>query len=359
MRKLVHLGGSGDDVYRYEAVSNPQGVLNLGEQVSFASHRCGWAYATDALLPEHNEHGVLFDGYLDKTFNPYWNQKYNQELPRQVPWTGFAHNPPTAPQWFPGNILLTSLFRPPVARASLENCVGLLTLTEYLAEYLRSELGVPASALIFPTEIPEAIFNFESFLANQQKQIVAVGWWLRRTMSIRYLPLDKQSPYRKIRLQNSQNLINTTIRAASRLEFVHDWRSRRLEERYRDNTQDVTYLPNDAYDRMLQENIVFLDLYDASANNAVVECIARATPLLVNRIPPVVEYLGADYPFYFDSLEEAAAKALDFDLVQRTHEYLLTCPTRARLSPTAFLAEFRASEVYQHLKSACARRCAA
>jgi hypothetical protein len=143
------------------------------------------------------------------------------------------------------------------------------------------------------------------------------------------------------------------------LEFVHDWRSRRLEERYRDNTQDVTYLPNDAYDRMLQENIVFLDLYDASANNAVVECIARATPLLVNRIPPVVEYLGADYPFYFDSLEEAAAKALDFDLVQRTHEYLLTCPTRARLSPTAFLAEFRASEVYQHLKSACARRCAA
>ena len=60
---------------------------------------------------------------------------------------------------------------------------------------------------------------------------------------------------------------------------------------------------------LLCRNIAFVELHDAGANNTVVECIARATPLLVNKLPSVVEYLGAGYPFYYDSLEEAAEKA--------------------------------------------------
>ena len=39
------------------------------------------------------------------------------------------------------------------------------------------------------------------------------------------------------------------------------------------------------------------------------------TPIVINRLPAVVEYLGADYPFYFNSLEEARDKALNFDLI--------------------------------------------
>jgi hypothetical protein len=209
---------------------------------------------------------------------------------------------------------------------------------------------MPVSTLMHPTEIPEGQFSYEAFVANRSKRIVAVGWWLRRIMSIFYLPLDERSPYRKVRLLNSIPAVNTTIRAASRLEFVHDWRGRKLDDRFRDNTHDLAYLPHGEYDAILSQNLVYLDLYDASANNAVVECIARATPLLVNRLPAVVEYLGEGYPFYFASLEEAAAKALDFDLVRRTHEYLLHCPMRARLSQETFLADFRASEVYGRLR---------
>ena len=49
-------------------------------------------------------------------------------------------------------------------------------------------------------------------------------------------------------------------------------------------------------------------LHGASANNMVIECIARATALLVNPLPAVVEYLGEGCPFYFRSLAEAAEK---------------------------------------------------
>ena len=82
----------------------------------------------------------------------------------------------------------------------------------------------------------------------------------------------------------------------------------------------------------------------------MVECIARATPMLINRIAPVEEYLGADYPFYFESLDEAARKAQDLNLVAATHEYLMQCPMRKKLSPSTFLDDLRNSDVYQNLK---------
>ena len=100
---------------------------------------------------------------------------------------------------------------------------------------------------------------------------------------------------------------------------------------------------------MLCQNIIFLDLYDSSANNAVIECIARGTPLLINPIPAVVEYLGEGYPFYFNDLDEAAEKVKDFDLIKRTHEYLLGCDTRTKLTQEYFRDSIIESPIYQSL----------
>ena len=72
---------------------------------------------------------------------------------------------------------------------------------------------------------------------------------------------------------------------------------------------------------MLTSGIVFLDLYDSSANNAVIECIARNTPLLVNKHPAVVEYCGEDYPLYFDNLDHASDMLHDRELIISAHEY--------------------------------------
>ena len=90
-------------------------------------------------------------------------------------------------------------------------------------------------------------------------------------------------------------------------------------------------------------------MYDSSANNAIIESIARATPVLVNPLPAVVEYLGADYPLYFDTLEAAAKKSSDFVLLRDAHQYLLECDTRKKLTPERFRESFESSEVYQRL----------
>ncbi len=71
--------------------------------------------------------------------------------------------------------------------------------------------------------------------------------------------------------------------------------------------------------------------------------------LLVNPLPAVKEYLGEDYPFYFNSLEEAAEKAEDEDLIQKTHLYLLNHPLKACLTGEYFAKSFEESKIYRNL----------
>ena len=47
-----------------------------------------------------------------------------------------------------------------------------------------------------------------------------------------------------------------------------------------------------------------MDFIDASANNAIVECISANIPFFTKRLPAIEEYLGKDYPMYFNNLSE-------------------------------------------------------
>ncbi len=92
-----------------------------------------------------------------------------------------------------------------------------------------------------------------------------------------------------------------------------------------DTVKGVDILPtlSDAdYDTLLSKNIVFLKLFDASAVNTIIECIVRNTPVLVNRLPATEEYLGRDYPFFYNTLIEAAEKAIAVQAIYKTTVYL-------------------------------------
>lgn len=107
-------------------------------------------------------------------------------------------------------------------------------------------------------------------------------------------------------------------------------------------------LDNDAYDRLLTENIVFLCLRKPSACNTVIEAIVRKTPLLVNREPAVVEMLGENYPFYYNSLAEALIKSRDLNLIRQAHEYLCDMD-QSRFDIGNFLQSIKDSEIYKNL----------
>jgi len=90
----------------------------------------------------------------------------------------------------------------------------------------------------------------------------------------------------------------------------------------------IEYLDNDSYDVLMTENIIFINLVDASAVNTVIECIVRSTPIIINKHPAVVELLGEKYPLYFNNTHYSTMdieinNLLSNDkLIRNAHNYL-------------------------------------
>ncbi len=317
-------------------------AIDLGEPWAGTYHRAGWGWAMDALRPLHRAGGILVEGFVDKKFG--WGRdpgdRGNAFTPYVEPWIGFWHNPPGLPAWFnqdsqsPHDVLASAEWR-----ASAPACRGLFALSDALACWLRPRVTVPVCVLRHPSPEPGSTFSMEAFRSNPDKCVAQVGWWLRRFVSFRQLPVTR---LRKVLLD---------LRAT--LPWIRGIMQRELElvspDLLHGDVTPVPYLTNDEYDAFLSRNIVFLHLYDASATNTLLECVQRATPLLINPLGAVVEHLGPQYPFYFTTLEEAAAKAEDEALVERAHDYLRCLPLKRQLTQGAFLDAFRESEICRRL----------
>lgn len=115
-----------------------------------------------------------------------------------------------------------------------------------------------------------------------------------------------------------------------------------------DNSVAVLPTASDAdYDNLLMQNIVFIKLLDAGAVNTVLECIIRATPIVVNRLASVAEVLGNDYPLFYNDLSDVPS-LLTLDKITEAHSYLKALDT-VKLSGAYFLKSFTDSEAYQSL----------
>jgi hypothetical protein len=363
-----HLPSATND--RRRLLDQPGGKIRLAHRISWSHHRSGWGPALDALSPLHNQGGVLLDTAIETNFGSgHWKDWVNPDqvleqmkrdgtfdalttteekgvVPYLEPWVGFMHNPHQMPQWFEYQMSPVNIFKKPIWQKSLPNCIGLFNLSEHLAAWTRQQTQKPVSVLFHPTETPEVKFDFSRFMDNQNKQIVQIGFWLRSPSAIKRLPVLKgnNAGYQKVRLVLSEGFIET----------LHEFEKREMshceigiDSECAANTKDLGPVSNSAYDEMLAQNIVFLHLFDSAATNTVVECIARATPVLINPLPAVIEYLGTDYPLYYGSLKEAAEKALDFNLIKQAHTYLLNCSTKDKITWEYFLNSFKNSEVYK------------
>lgn len=328
------------------------GKMNMNGVLTFASHRYGWSYVLGLLERFHGTDGPMLDGFIDSTFR--WNHLIvppinERELPYRRPWFGFMHNPILRmPEWFTSHEMQPGSFlRTPIFHESLSYCKGIYVLAKPAAEFLEGILPVPVNHVYHPTGIPlpEHMFSLDKFEANPQKSVVQVGWWCRRFKTL----YELSSPYRKIFLNpHIHNKANrSSVESLRRIESrVQDYC---LTDEQQASVQYQDFMPDQAYDVLLSNNIVILHLYDAIANNAIIECMARGTPVLVNPLPCVVDYLGRDYPFYFKTVEEASKKLGSLSLIAETSSYLRTSGVADKVRPEAFLRDIQASPIFQSL----------
>ena len=143
-----------------------------------------------------------------------------------------------------------------------------------------------------------------------------------------------------------------------RLPYAHQTYQKQLEtfnlkttftgEKVKGNIIVHKHLENKEFDKYMTSTVGFLNLIDTSANNGVTDCLSRNIPLLVNCHPAVVEYLGDDYPFYYNTLESANKKINDKKLIKDTYAYLKNL-NKSRFSIRTFIKDFEASNIYKSL----------
>ena len=302
-------------------------------------HRSGWRFALESLRTLHSTKGVRVEGIIEKrfVFGKDVGERLNDFAPIREPWIGFFHNPPYVPEEFGVGASAGDIIALPEWRESMEFCLGIFTLSTYLAEWLRPQVNVTVCAVPHPTEDPTTTFSFDRFRQASNNSVIHIGWWLRKFCSFYALPVSRRS---KTLLQIDRPFINDVV-TAEKLKMV--W-SKVTEPRV------VHYLDNPMFDDLLAANIVFADFYDSSANNTVIECLVRNTPIIVNRHPAVEEYLGSDYPLFFNTLEEAGALADDDSAVAAAHEYMIQrTDLKMRVTGEYFVNAIARSSIYQAL----------
>jgi hypothetical protein len=109
----------------------------------------------------------------------------------------------------------------------------------------------------------------------------------------------------------------------------------------------INFLNDDEYDDLLSRNIVFLNLIDASATNTIIECIVRNTPIIVNRHPAIEEYLGKEYPLYYDTIEDVN-RLMSYKNIKSGYKYL-RCMNKDHLHIESFIRVLKQSELYNNL----------
>jgi hypothetical protein len=122
------------------------------------------------------------------------------------------------------------------------------------------------------------------------------------------------------------------MNCSSEGQFINNNWSKLFLEDTENKINNMTYiqhLPNDEYDKLLTENVIYINLVDASAINTLLECIVRNTPIIVNKHPAVVELLGENYPLYYtNSMNYLELNVFinnvlkNSNLIRKAHSYL-------------------------------------
>lgn len=261
-------------------------------------HLSGWPYAVRSLKRLKCERGVLLDDCVEQRFS------YRPvAVPSREGWVGIFHHPPHVPDFVHADHHLQVMFKREDWRASRPFLLGGIALSEYLSSFLRAELGIPCATVKHPAEAPAIGWTMEAYLGAEQRRLLQIGWHLRNTRAIHQVP--NMERVARIRVLPGEawvraydaNVGRHWTRMGGRVEYPG------VEER--------EFIPATELETLLTQSCLITELLDASANNVIVDCIARNTPLVVNRHPAAVEYLTADYPLFFDDIAEVPALLAD------------------------------------------------
>lgn len=277
-------------------------------------HFKGWNWVRDNVNAyfKHTKPRVLLDMFVERTF--FWpdaeisseGAAVDESFYYQRPWLGFVHTTPHECSAYSDNAQnLIALLNHPGFIKSLPVCRGLVVLSRenqiYINDYLSSsyELNLPVFRLFhpnIPVDSPQDPCTID-LGPNSERFVFHIGWHLRSF-----------SAFARIRLDRSQKVllvpkgfpvdyfINEIVNKELRLSGMAA-----IEE----YVANIYTASQSDYVHILQKGIIYNHYIQPAGSNLLSECITAKAHLVLNRHKAFEEYLGADYPLFYDSLEEA------------------------------------------------------
>lgn len=358
---------------RNKILSIPSINMDITSLANFNDlHRSGWQYCIEQMKAYNDPYGTIMDVYLDSTFG--WSKDLYIKrgiIPYSSPWMGFFHHTPNTR--YSLNSITKSVECLEFVQ-SLEMCQCIFVLSTWLKTWLSLKLKeygyskIPVFMIKHPTLLEVKKFNPVNL--KNIVNVVNIGAWLRNPFSIYNVELPKMFKKYKLKGKNMEgyfppNEINFTKSDIesnnNKSPFIYSLHEYLVKNNYLfkgkvedfkdgdetsniiknkiqkkiDSVVTLDFLSNKEFDELLTHNIIFLDLYEASAVNTLIEAMARHCPIIVNKIPAVVEYLGEKYPLYYEDLSEL--KTLTMKKIINAHNYLKNTPLKSHLSSEIFI----------------------
>lgn len=255
------------------------------------------------------------------------------------PWCGLLHATPIR---IPEFLAEAAAFRSFVSKSLFSNenwtragtnCKRLFVFSEEHVQNVRGKLTLPLQVVRRPLPYVNQTWSWERFKNNPTKKVIQVGWWLQRLHAIHALPVNMEKLW--IRKPNPE------MEEVLQLEEKHLRARFIIFDHSIETVRTLEDLTLNLYETLLCENVAFVHFYDAKNLDLVTQCIARRTPLLVNPLPAVREYLGDAYPLYYYSYFDAASKSDNFDLLLKAHVYLDKIAAQFQTGPQALAMTIR------------------
>ena len=280
--------------------------LNDENYYKSVTHRGGWntiiEYGIDSnvISDDFNQlENIILEDCCESNFT--WNPN---NKPITDKWIGITHFTDNIPKIW-GKCEIDNLFNKNNFIKSLDNCKGLIVLSNYMKEYFNRKYilkNIPIYSLKHPISKINKIFDLHKFLSLNKFNLVLLGQQLRNLSDI--FKINSSLIDKKIWLSGIKDIKIREKRLYDDL-FYNKIISNRENFLEITKTLQYNYISSfEEYDKIITSSIILIPLYSASANNSVLEIIATNTPAFITRLPATEEYLGKNYPMFYNDISE-------------------------------------------------------
>ena len=217
-------------------------------------------------------------------------------------WVGIVHDPENTHDYYKQR----NLYKNEVFLKSLPFCKGLFCMSKGLIEHTKNVLKPMFFVDFLYHPVPSVKtnnWNMEKW--KLERNVYQIGNWLR-------------NPYMifKVKIPGFQKkLIPFEKRLQTELDYFLKLDNAKLTDEETKTVQKLAKISDEEYVDMFDRIIVFLNLYSSTCNNVILECIHHNTPLIINRLPAIEEYLGVNYPLFYEKTEQLDTMLTDENIL--------------------------------------------